>query len=106
MSTSVYKINKGVNQSLVFKGLKAQYIWWLGGGIMGLMFVFSILCIVDINAFICVALILIAGLCLFLQVYKISNKYGERGMMKKMAKKRIPSCIKSHSRKHFADLRR
>jgi xanthosine utilization system XapX-like protein len=106
MSTSVYKINKRINQSLVFKGLKAQYIWWLGGGIMVLMFVFSILYIVGINAFICVALILIAGLYLFMQVYKISNKYGEHCMLKKMAKKGIPSCIKSYSRKHFADLRR
>jgi Domain of unknown function (DUF4133) len=101
MSISVYKINKGINQPLVFKGLKAQYIWCLGGGIMVLMFVFSILFIIGINAFICVALILIAGLYLF-----ISNKYGEHGMMKKIAKRRIPDCIRSYSRKHFVDLRR
>jgi hypothetical protein len=106
MPTSIYKVNKGINQPLVFKGLKAQYIWWLGGGIMGLLFIFSILYIIGINAFICVALILIAGLYLFMQVYRISNKYGEHGMMKKMAKRRVPDCIKCYSRKHFADLRR
>src|SRR4029450_6697341 len=27
MSTSVYKINKGINKPIEFKGLKARYIW-------------------------------------------------------------------------------
>ena len=29
-STSVYQINKGINTSIEFKGLKAQYIWYHG----------------------------------------------------------------------------
>ncbi|HMT97439.1 MAG TPA: DUF4133 domain-containing protein, partial [Ferruginibacter sp.] len=33
MSNSVYQINKGINRSIEFKGLKAQYIWYLGGGL-------------------------------------------------------------------------
>ena len=32
MSNSVYKVNKGINKPIEFRGLKAQYIWWLGGG--------------------------------------------------------------------------
>ena len=30
MANSVYVINKGINAPITFKGLKAQYIWWLG----------------------------------------------------------------------------
>ena len=33
MANSVYKINKGINKPIEFKGLKAQYIWYLGGGL-------------------------------------------------------------------------
>ena len=106
MTASVYKINKGINQPLKFKGLKAQYIWWLGCVVMLLMFVFSIMYIIGINPFICVALILSAGVYLIRQVYKISNKYGEHGMMKEIARRRIPICVKTNSRKLFAALRR
>ena len=36
MASSIYGINKGVNRPAEFKGLKAQYIWYLGGGLVGL----------------------------------------------------------------------
>jgi hypothetical protein len=38
---------------------------------------------------------------LFLYVGRLSNKYGEYGLMKKMAKKGVPKAIKSRSRKIF-----
>lgn len=47
MSNSVYPINKGINQSIEFKGLKAQYIWYLGGGVVGLMILFAILFLLE-----------------------------------------------------------
>ena len=37
MSNSVYSINKNSNKSIEFKGLKAQYIWYLGGGLVCLL---------------------------------------------------------------------
>ncbi len=101
MPGSVYKINKGINKPVEFKGLKAQYIWYLGAGITGLMILFAVLYIIGINSFICVGFIFISGAVLFIQVYKISNKYGEHGMMKKVARRSIPKVIKSYSRKPF-----
>jgi Domain of unknown function (DUF4133) len=101
MSNSIYKINKGINKSIEFKGLKAQYIWYLGGGLVGLMILFAILYIIGINSFICAGLILIGGTFLFMYVYKLSNMYGEHGMMKKVAKRSIPKVIKSYNRKLF-----
>lgn len=95
---SVYKINKGVNQPVVFKGLKAQYIWWLGGGLVALLLLFAILYIIGVNMYVCLLIILVLGTLLFKKVYSMSRKYGEHGLMKKIAKRRIPKVIKTRSR--------
>lgn len=101
MANSIYKINKGINKSIEFKGLKAQYIWYLGGGLVVLLILFAIMYIIGINAFFCVGFILIAGTFLFIQVYKLSNTYGEHGMIKIIAKRNIPKTIKSTNRNLF-----
>jgi len=104
MSTSVYPINKGINKPVEFKGLKAQYIWYLGGGLIGLLVVFAIMYIVGINTFVCLGMILLLGTWLFTKIYKLSHTYGQYGMMKMLAKKSVPHFVKSRSRKCFVDL--
>ena len=104
MSTSIYTVNKGINRPIEFKGLKAQYIWWLGGGLLVLLIVFAILYICGVNSFICLLIIVSAGTGLFMQVYRLSRTYGEYGMMKMLAKRSIPSTIKINSRKAFTGL--
>lgn len=106
MNNSVYKINKGINKPIEFKGLKAQYIWYLGIGLLVLLILFAILYIIGINTYLCVVLIIILGTVLFMKVYKLSNKYGEHGMMKQAAKRIIPHVLKSKSRKMFTNLRK
>ncbi|MDB5198733.1 MAG: hypothetical protein JWO92_696 [Chitinophagaceae bacterium] len=96
--SSVYHINKGINKSIEFKGLKAQYIWYLGGGLVALLILFAIIYIAGLNVFICLAIILMLGSGLFMYVYKLSNTYGQYGLMKKVAKKAVPKCIKNYSR--------
>jgi hypothetical protein len=105
MSNSVYQINKGINKSIEFKGLKAQYIWYLAGGLVVLLMVFAILYIIGINPFLCVTIVLMSGTVLILKVYAMSNKYGEHGMMKKLAARSVPHAIKLHSRTTFKKLR-
>lgn len=99
--SSIYQINKGINQSIEFKGLKAQYIWYLGGGVVGLMIVFAVLFIVGIPSLVCVALIGTAGTVMVIKIYKMSRQYGEFGMMKALAAKQIPKCVKVRSRAVF-----
>lgn len=101
MSNSVYQINKGINQSIEFKGLKAQYIWYLGGGMVVLMILFAILYILGIPSIVCVGLIGVLGTLLVVKIYRMSNQYGEYGMMKALAKKQIPKMIKIYSRRVF-----
>ncbi|KVV16209.1 DUF4133 domain-containing protein [Flavobacterium sp. TAB 87] len=101
MQSSVYKINKGINQSIEFKGLKAQYIWYLGGGVVVLMILFAVLYILGLPSLLCVGFIGVSGVVLVLKVYKMSSKYGEYGLMKAIAYKQTPKRIKVKSRKIF-----
>lgn len=101
MANSVYQINKGINQSIEFKGLKAQYIWYLGGGVIALLIIFAVMYIIGIPSFVCIGIILIAGTLLVIRIYGMSNKYGEYGLMKALAGKQVPKVLKSRSRKVF-----
>lgn len=102
MSNSVYKINKGINQSIEFKGLKAQYIWYLGGGIIVLMILFAAMYIAGLPSFLCVGIIGICGTLWVLKIYQMSRKYGQYGMMKTLAKRQIPKAVRVRSRKTFS----
>ena len=104
MSNSVYQINKGINKPIEFKGLKAQYIWYLGAGLVALLILFAIIYIAGVNVFICLAVILTLGSALFMYVYKLSRTYGQYGLMKKVARKAVPACIKNYSLKALKKL--
>ena len=97
MSNSVYQINKGINKPIEFKGLKAQYIWYLGGGLVALLILFAIIYIIGVNVFICLALIVSLSTALFMYIYRLSRTYGEFGLMKKVVRKALPKVIKSYS---------
>lgn len=104
MSTSIYTVNKGINRPIEFKGLKAQYIWYLGGGLLALLILFAILYICGVNTVICLLIIVVAGTGLFMPIYKLSRQYGEHGMMKTLARRSVPSVVKIYSRKTFTGL--
>ncbi len=104
MSVSVYSINKGINRPIEFKGLKAQYIWYLGGGLLVLLILFAILYIAGLHPVLCLVIIVAAATALFMHVYKLSRKHGQYGMMKELAKRSIPTVIKINSRSEFKKL--
>lgn len=104
--TSVYNINKGINKPIEFRGLKAQYIWYLGGIIIILLFAFAILYICGVPSVICILFVAIAGSVSILRLYGLSRKYGQYGMMKALAKKSIPKVLKCCSRKVFFSLKK
>ncbi|MBE7172873.1 MAG: DUF4133 domain-containing protein [Williamsia sp.] len=104
MSNSVYQINKGINKPIEFKGLKAQYIWYLGGGLVALLILFAILYITGVNTYICLGIILLLGTGLFILVYRLSSKYGEHGIMKVLSKRSVPKAVKIYSRSVFLEL--
>ncbi|SOD17683.1 DUF4133 domain-containing protein [Pedobacter xixiisoli] len=101
MQTSLYEINKGINKSIEFKGLKAQYIWYMGTGALGLLILFAILYIIGIPSLVCLMTVAILAGVLLSKVYAMSNKYGEHGLMKALARKQVPKVIKINSRSIF-----
>lgn len=98
---SVYSINKGINKPIEFKGLKAQYIWYLGGGLLALLILFAVLYICGLNTYLLLAMTILLATALFFKAYQLSRKYGEYGMMKKVARRSIPKLVSANSRQVF-----
>lgn len=103
---AVYHINKGINKPIEFKGLKAQYIGYLAGGLVGLLVLFAAMYISGLPVFICIAIISALGCGLFYQVFRLSHKYGQYGLMKRSARRYLPDYLKFNSRKVFIRLNR
>ena len=102
--SSVYPINKGVGRAIEFRGLKAQYIGFLAGGLVALLLLFALLYICGLNVYMCIALIGGLGVLLFTTVIRMSHTYGQYGRLKKNAKRSIPASLTSRSRKLFTHL--
>jgi hypothetical protein len=102
---SIYQINKGINKPIEFKGLKAQYIAYLAAGLVMLLIGFAIMYLMSVPVAICLIIIAVSGSALFYQVFRLSYKYGEHGLMKKAAKRYLPEYIKFSSRKIFLRLK-
>jgi hypothetical protein len=104
MASSVYTINKGINKPIEFRGLKAQYIVYLAVGLIALFILFAVMYVIGVNMFVCLALVAILGTALFMFVYRMSDTYGQHGLLKKMARRRLPDFVKASSRKVFMTL--
>ena len=105
MATSVYRINKGINRPIEFKGLKAQYIWYLSGGLVLLLVIFAVMYLSGVNVFISLPVILLLGTALFMFIYRMSDKYGQFGLMKETARRSVPVYITSNTRRIFINLK-
>ena len=68
---------------------------------MGLIIVLAVMYIIGLPTYLCIGIILAAGTFLVMRIYGMSNKYGEHGLMKALARKQVPKLIKSRSRKVF-----
>lgn len=98
---SVYQINKGINKPIEMKGLKAQYIIYLAVGLVIILIGFIIAYMAGANPYLCVGIALTLGFFLFSYTYKFSNKYGEHGLIKATAYRKIPAAITCNSRNVF-----
>ncbi|MDR1898281.1 MAG: DUF4133 domain-containing protein [Prevotellaceae bacterium] len=97
-----YIIHKGINKTVEFKGLRAQYLIYFVVGIIILFMLFIILRVININ--IVGSLVTIGGLAcaLVAVVFRMNAKYGQYGLMKQQARRRCPRFL--ISRKKFATI--
>jgi hypothetical protein len=101
MPNTAYRLNKGVNATVEFRGLQAQYIIYLGLGLLGMLMVFMMLFIAGINGWCCLILVFGSGAALFFKVYQLNRRYGRFGLMKKRAARKLPHVIRAGSRHMF-----
>ncbi|WP_313491990.1 MULTISPECIES: DUF4133 domain-containing protein [Sphingobacterium] len=101
MANSVYKINKGINKSIEFKGFKGQYIWYLAIVILCLLVIFALLYFLGINQYLCLLICGSSAIVSIQKIYRLSKKYGEHGLSKMMARKSVPKVLKSVDRNLF-----
>jgi hypothetical protein len=96
-----YHCNKGINRPMEFRGLQAQYIWWVAGVLVVNLLVFALLHLCGVSSWVCLPLVLASGGSGIAGVYKMSQVYGTHGLMKKRAAMRIPRALRSRSRGIF-----
>ncbi|MCF0055196.1 DUF4133 domain-containing protein [Dyadobacter sp. CY356] len=101
MANKQYMVNKGINKSLVFKGLKAQYIGYMGLGLLIDLLFYAALYILKVNTYITLVLTAALGALITIVVYHLNGHYGEHGLVKKLAQRKIPKMIRSFSRRIF-----
>lgn len=101
MECSVYTINKGINKPIEFKGFKAQYIWYLGGGLLVLLILFAIMYIAGLSPWGCIAIVGALGVLLITTIRKWSKEFGEHGLMKRLARKQLPVVLNVRTRQVF-----
>jgi hypothetical protein len=101
MAGKQYPINKGINESIVFKGLKAQYIGYMGLGLLIDLLFYAILYMLKVNTYITLLLTVALGAVITAAVYHLNAQYGEHGLSKALAKRKTPKTIRSFSRRIF-----
>lgn len=103
---ALYPINKGINKPIEFKGLKAQYIGYLAAGLVILLIGFTVMYLIHMPVTFCLVIVVALGSLLFYQVFKLSHRYGEHGLMKKAAKRYLPRYVRFTSRHIFLTLKK
>lgn len=94
-----YPINKGAGKGVEFKGLTTMYLFVLAGGLAAVLLAVIVLYLASVSQM-CIPFGLAAGLLLSGLVFRLNAKYGEHGLMKRLAEKRHPRYL-IHRRRLF-----
>ena len=88
-----FNINKGIGQSVEFKGLKAQYLFIFAGGLLAVFVLFVILYLAGINQWVFIGLGVSSASLLVWQTFALNRRYGEHGLMKRIANRNHPRFL-------------
>ena len=70
-----------------------------------LLVLFAVMYLVGMAIYLCILIIAGLGSTLFYQVFGLSHKYGEHGLMKRNARRYVPTYLKFKSRRLFYEKR-
>lgn len=88
-----YELNKGIGQNPEFKGLKAQYLFIFAGGLLAVFVVFVVMYMAGIDQWVCIAFGAVSASTLVWLTFRLNAKYGEHGLMKRLAKRQHPRYL-------------
>lgn len=88
-----YELNKGIGQNQEFKGLKAQYLFIFAGGLLAVFVVFVVMYMAGIDQWVCIAFGAVSASALVWLTFRLNAKYGEHGLMKRLAKRQHPHYL-------------
>ena len=88
-----YELNKGIGQSAEFKGLKAQYLFIFAGGLLALFVVFVVMYMAGVGQWVCITFGAASASVLVWLTFRLNAKYGEHGLMKRLAKRQHPRYL-------------
>mgnify|MGYP003575305375 FL=1 len=101
---SVYQVNKGINRSIEFKGIRAQYLGYFALGLLLLFLLFAALYVLGLWIWFCIAIVGGLGTLLYVAVMRLSHRFGSHGLMKYFARKALPCYLAFRSRGLFLSL--
>lgn len=100
------RIHQGVDQEMEFKGLKAPFLYYMLGLMLGVILLFLIFQGLGIppmvSGFISVGLLTWLGS----KIYSMNRELGRDGLMKRMANRQVPLCIRIKDRGLFRGLQK
>lgn len=95
-----YGINKGIGQSVEFKGLKAQYLFIFAGGLLAVFVLFIIFYMAGIDQWVCIGFGVAAASALVWLTFRLNARYGEHGLMKLLSKRQHPHYLINRKAPH------
>lgn len=95
-----YPINKGVGKRVEFKGLTASYLFLFAGGLAAVLLLVIILYLIGMDSLVCILSGLSFGSLTVYLTFWMNRKFGEHGLMKRLAEKRHPRYL-IHRRRLF-----
>ncbi len=95
-----YTINKGIGKSVEFQGLKAQYLFIFAGGLLALFVLFVVMYMAGVNQWVCIGFGTVSASILVGMTFKLNERYGEHGLMKRLAKRQHPFFLINRKAPH------
>ena len=73
---TAYNINKGIGREVEFHGLKAQYLFYFAGGLLGDFLLVIVLYMMNVGQLFCILLGVALGAALVALTFRLNARYG------------------------------
>jgi hypothetical protein len=103
---STYEINRGVNSTVEFNGIKGKFLYYIVGVLVGSFFLFVVLNAVIGSSLIAIMIAGAAGAGGWVYVTGISKKHGEHGLDRKLVQSKAAKVYQIQSRRVFLQLKK